>query len=44
MDDGTVEIKFRYQDEYDKLVNFLNEEGEKVNEKMDIWSVSTSFI
>ena len=44
MNDGTIEIKFRYQDEYDKLVNFLNEEGEKVNEKVDIWSVSSSFV
>jgi DNA invertase Pin-like site-specific DNA recombinase len=44
MDDGTLEIKFRYQDEYEKLVNFLNEEGEKVNEKVDNWSVSPTLI
>lgn len=33
-DDGTVEIKFKYNDEYLKLVEFLESEGVRINEKM----------
>ena len=41
--DGTLDIKFKYQDEYESLVNYL-EEGAKENEKVDIRNISQAFI
>ena len=41
--DGTLDIKFKYQDEYQSLVNYL-EEGAKENEKVDIRNISQAFI
>ncbi len=44
LDDGTLDIKFKYQDEYTHLVKYLESEGVKVNEKMGIWNVSQAII
>ena len=41
--DGTLDIKFKYQDEYQSLVNYL-EKGAKENEKVDIRNISQAFI
>lgn len=41
--DGTLDIKFKYQDEYESLVNYLKE-GAKENEKVDIRNISQAFI
>ncbi len=41
--DGTLDIKFKYQDEYESLVNYL-EEGAKENEKVDIRKISQAFV
>lgn len=41
--DKTLDIKFKYQDEYESLVNYL-EEGAKENEKVDIRNISQAFI
>lgn len=44
LDDGNVEIKFKYQDEYKNLIKYLESEGVKNNEKMDNRIVSEAFI
>lgn len=41
--DKTLDIKFKYQDEYESLVNYLKE-GAIENEKVDIRSLSQAFI
>ena len=41
--DGNIEITFKYQDEYNNLVKYLENEGEKEHEKMDFRRVSTTF-
>ena len=41
---GNIEIKFKYQDEYESLLNYLEEEGVKEVEKMVIRNVSKTFI
>jgi len=41
--DKTLDIKFKYQDEYESLVNYLKE-GAIENEKVDIGSLSQAFI
>lgn len=41
---GTVDIKFKYQDEYLNLVKFLENEGEREYEKVDIRNVSQAII
>ena len=41
--DGNLDIKFKYQDEYNNLLNYL-EEGAKENEKVDNRIVSQAFI
>ena len=41
--DGTLDIKFKYQDEYQSLVNYLEEEA-KENEKVDIRNISQAFV
>ena len=41
--DGTLDIKFKYQDEYQSLVNYLEEET-KENEKVDIRNISQAFV
>jgi len=42
-EDGSVEIKFKYQDEYISLVKYLESEGVTVNEKVEIRNVSKAF-
>lgn len=42
--DGTLDIKFKYQDEYVNLVKYLEEEGAKANEKVDTRNLSQAFI
>ena len=44
LEDGSLEIKFKYQDEYDGLIKYLESEGVKINEKMDNRLVSKAFI
>lgn len=41
--DGSIDIKFKYQDEYKNLVNYLKESVEE-NEKVDIRDLSKAFI
>lgn len=41
--DGSLDIKFKYQDEYKNLVNYLKESVEE-NEKVDIRDLSKAFI
>lgn len=41
--DGNIDIKFKYQDEYENLVNYLKESVEE-NEKVDIGDLSKAFI
>lgn len=41
--DGSIDIKFKYQDEYENLVNYLKESVEE-NEKVDIRDLSKAFI
>lgn len=41
--DGSIDIKFKYQDEYENLVNYLKECVEE-NEKVDIRDLSKAFI
>ena len=42
-EEGNVEIKFKYQDEYNNLLNYLEGEKSKQNEKVDSWSLSQAF-
>ena len=39
-EDGSVDIVFKYQDEFTSLVNYLESEGVRVNEKVGIRNVS----
>lgn len=41
--DGSVDITFKYQDEYNNLIKYLENEGAKEYEKMDFGKVSSSF-
>ena len=42
--DGNVDIKFKYNDEYLGLLNYLKSEGVKINEKMEVRNLSQAFI
>lgn len=44
LEDGSLEIKFKYQDEYEGLIKYLESEGVKLNEKMGNWIVSKAII
>lgn len=43
-EDKSLDIKWKYQDEYLGLVNYLEKEGAKINEKMDIRNLSKAII
>ena len=42
--DGSLDIKFKYQDEYLGLINYLEEEEAKINEEMENRDLSQAFI
>lgn len=42
--DGSLDIKWKYHDEYLGLANYLEQEGANINEEMDIWNLSKAFI
>ena len=42
-EDGVVDVIFKYQDEYENMVCYLESDGVIDAEKMDNWNVSKAF-
>ena len=42
--DGVLDIKFKYQDEYISLLKYLESEGVRINEKVEVRNLSQAFI